>query len=140
MDPEAALGRVIAGGLDETFEAPIYEWGEAAYRASWRSELKRVLDGADSAVLLTLVVNPDNANWLRGYVLYRFDSCIRVQERLFFVDELDHEFDLAKPSLSAGAYRSMNEDGVRISEWITSIADVRDFYEIEYGGVEGAVE
>ncbi|MFI7607423.1 hypothetical protein ACIBTV_20075 [Micromonospora sp. NPDC049366] len=137
LGSSVSLGRITADGLDEAFEAPTSEWDEAAYRASWRSELQRILDGADRAVLLTLVVDPLSANWLRGYVLYRLGNEIRIQERLFFANELDHEIDLANPSRSVPTYESVNEDGVRISEWVTSLGELRDFFEIEYGVAEG---
>ncbi|GIJ10445.1 hypothetical protein ACFFMR_22665 [Micromonospora andamanensis] len=137
LDPSVSVGKISAGDLDETFEMPTQFWSEASYRASWRRELQRILDGADRAVLLTLVVDPRSANWLRGYALYRLDSEIRIQERLFFLSELGHEFDLANPSRSVPAHASVTDDGLRISEWTVTIAELRGFFEDECNGSEG---
>jgi hypothetical protein len=93
--------------------------GVVSFRASLR--------GADKAVLLTMALNPSRANWLRGYVLYRFGDEVRVQERLFIIDELDYEFDLKNPSQSLSEYTSVNDDGMRISEWKSSTREIRDF-------------
>lgn len=134
QEPDVAFGRIVAGDLDETFESPVHYWGEASYRSSWRDELSRILCGADKAVLWTVVVDPSKANWLRGYTLYRFDADIRVQERLFIIDEFQSKLDLDNPSQVLPSYESVNEDGVRISEWSISPEHVREFIEAEYGG------
>ena len=110
-------GRIVAESLDEEFEVDTSEWGENDYRSSWLRELQRMVDGVDRAVLLTVAMAPQNANWLRGYVLYRFGEEVRVQERIFFVEQLPRDFDLSNPGSSLEDFESVDEDGFRISEW-----------------------
>ncbi|SBW24406.1 hypothetical protein FDG2_4140 [Candidatus Protofrankia californiensis] len=130
-DFDGLVGKIVAGGLDETFEAPIGKWTQSDYESSWRGELLSLLRGEDVAVLLTVTIDPREANWLRGYTLYRFGDEVRIQERMFLMDELDHGFDLRNPSNFASRYESVNENGRRISEWVVSLADIRRFLESE---------
>lgn len=57
-----AIGRIMAGSLDEVFEIATSDWDELSYWSSWKAELQRVLNGADRALLLTAAINPCQAN------------------------------------------------------------------------------
>lgn len=120
-------GHIVAGSLDEQFEVPASHWSRRDYCESWDSELSRLVAGQGKAVIMTLVVEPSTANWLRGYELYRFDDEVRIHERMFMVDDLECAVDLKNPSRMMGEYRSETEEGLRISEWRVSIRDIQDF-------------
>lgn len=126
-----SMGTIVAGDLSEEFEVSLVDWDEAAYRDSWCRELSRFVRGADKAVLLTVAMDPSRANWMRGYVLYKFGPEVRVQERMFILDELREQFNLSDPSASVGDYESVNEDGMRISQWVVPMRDIEQFWRQE---------
>lgn len=126
---DVLLGRIIAGTLDERFEVIVGDWSQADYETSWRSELSRILAGAKYAVLMTVAADPTKTDWLRGYTLYRFDDEVRVQEKIFLLEELEHPFDLAHPGLHGSPYESMSEDGVPISEWVVTVKEIQEFFD-----------
>ena len=128
-DAGHSLGHVVAGDLDEDFVLDTSYWEESEYVASWLAELQRLMSGCSTSVLLTAAAPLSVSNWLQGYVLYRFGDEVRVQEAIFLVQELPSGAALEEPSSLALPYEAVSEDGTKISEWRTDVADIRAFLE-----------
>lgn len=72
-DPEirSAVGRIVAGTLDENFVSNLYEWDKLDYQSQWLKALERFLGGDQKAVLVTSYVNPSESSNLEWWALCR---------------------------------------------------------------------
>ncbi len=125
--PDVLLGRFIAGTLDEKFDVVLGHWSRADYEASWCREIQNIINGEDRAALMTVALEPMKSNWLRAYTLFRFDKEIRVQERMFLLEDFNFHFDLSRPGKNVPPHQATDEDGDRLSEWIVTIEELRNF-------------
>jgi hypothetical protein len=126
-DPLVAIGVLTLCEFSEHFSAPVSFWGVADYQKSWEAGLRRLLGGATVSCLATSVTDPADANFFDVWPLYRSGDDIYVQNRLLFLDQLPHAFDLSAPWESVGPRRATTEDGDKISEWQVSLDDIREF-------------
>jgi len=124
----SAVGRIVAGDLDESFVSSLYEWDRQAYQSHWRSSLDRFLNGDDKAVLITWYVNPGESSNLQWWALYRGkDDIVHVQNHLPFYDILDAEFCVENASSFLKDRETATTDGNPISEWDVSIREIELF-------------
>src|SRR4029077_17316641 len=78
-----ALGRIVAGGLDEGFASTLYEWSKGDYEAQWLRSLERLITGDMKVVLTTHYVNPAESPNLEWWALYRGeDDAVYVQNHM----------------------------------------------------------
>ena len=61
-----ALGRIVAGALDEGFASILYEWNKRDYEAQWMRSLRRLIAGDKKVVLITHYVNPTESSNQNG--------------------------------------------------------------------------
>ncbi|MEU5896221.1 MULTISPECIES: hypothetical protein [Streptomyces] len=104
-------------------------WSTDDYRDSWLRALRRV-DAAQDEVdscLVTSVSEPATANFVHAWPLYRRGTDVYVQNSVIFLTELTEEFRPAEPWLSIEPRATVDEDGNEISEWRTTIEEVRAF-------------
>ena len=127
-DPSTALGRITVGGFFETFEMSLTFWNADGYRASWRDALA-VLGQRDNAIscLVSSITDPSTSNFVFCWPLYRNGDDVFVQNAVIFLEELTESFDPARPWRSVRPHASVDEDGNRISEWLTDMSQVRSF-------------
>ncbi|GAB2559931.1 hypothetical protein [Nocardia heshunensis] len=128
-DREAAMavGVIRLGEFAEYFRAPIGYWGLDEYRASWVAGLERTVDGESVSCLAVAMGDPKTTNFVEVWPLYRDGDVVHVQNRLIFLDQLDHDLDPARPWGSLGERATVGEDGTAISEWTVSMADIEGF-------------
>lgn len=130
-------GHIIVGTLDEDFLTPIDYWREADYLKSWSAELQSLTSGGDVAVLLTHAADTESDSLLRGFVLYRFSSEVRVQEAIFDPREHRGVADLSHPSALAPPYGAEGTDGQEVSEWRVPIEDIENFVSLNLDTDQG---
>jgi hypothetical protein len=124
-----ASGRIVIGDFTETFRVPLGFWNESDYRRSWRRAFE-VLNANpySTSCLMTAMTDPDNSNFLTCWPMYREGEEVYIQNALIFLDEIEEAFDPAVPWASVGPRNSIDEDGNKISEWITSMDSLREFF------------
>ena len=127
-DSSTALGRIAVGGFSETFEMSLAFWNAEEYRASWRDALE-MLGRRDDAIacLVSSITDPSTSNFVFCWPLYRNGDDVFVQNAVIFLEDLTESFDPARPWLSVRPHTSVDEDGNRISEWLTDVSQVRSF-------------
>jgi hypothetical protein len=125
--PEAR-GRITVGAFSETFRMDLSFWGVHEYRRSWSRALKR-LDNQESidSCLISSITDPVVSNFILCWPIYRRGEDVFVQNSLIFLDEISGQFNAEEPWLHIGPHHTVNEDGVRISEWRTGISEVLRF-------------
>jgi hypothetical protein len=128
-DPLVAIGALELGRHHEYFGSVLVFWGTEDYRASWDAGLRRLLGGASISCLATSVTEPSSTNFVEVWPLYREESNVYVQNRLLFLDQLEQKFDPSAPWESVDPRSVVDEDGMRISEWLVGIDDIGEFLE-----------
>jgi hypothetical protein len=128
-DNLVAVGKITLGAHWESFHAATDYWSLHDYEESWRTALKRLADGEEVSCLITNMVDPEHANFLTTWPLYRIGNQIYVHNVLIFPEDLDEPFNPAEPWLSVGPRETVDEDGNHLSEWAISLDDVRQFLE-----------
>jgi hypothetical protein len=128
-DPLVAIGVLTLRESSEHFSSPVSFWGVDDYQKSWEAGLRRLLGGAAVSCLVTSVTDPATANFIEVWPLYGSGDDIYVQNRLLFLDQLPHAFDLSAPWESVGLRRTTTEDGDKISEWRVGLDDIGEFLE-----------
>ena len=124
----SAIGEILLGDYRDTFAATLFEWSRPQYEASWRFELKRLLDGADRAVLLTQLLIPGKNGLPNWWALYRGEQNeVVIQEHLGINAELFILFSPQNPSDSLKDREIATNDGQPISEWIVQTEDIEAF-------------
>ena len=119
----------MIGEFTETFVVPLGFWGEADCRASWRRAFE-VLEGDPRAVscLMTSMTDPVASNFLVCWPMYREGEDVYVQNAIVLLDEMEGRFDPGAPWGSVEPRRGMDDDGNRVSEWVTSMGSLREFF------------
>ncbi len=127
-DGREAIGRIVVGEFSETFPMDFSWWSPTEYRAHWSTALDR-LEHAEhvESCLLSSMRNPETAGFLDCWPLYREGRDVFVRNSLIFLDRIDGEFDVERPWRHIEARSPVNEDGHTISEWRTTMDDVRAF-------------
>ena len=129
-----AFGRITINDFSEIFEMNLSYWSVDRYMQSWCSAIKE-LDHSERATscIVSSITDPANSNFFTCWPMYRDGGDVYVQNRLLFLEELDEEFDEEKPWRHMDPRSVVNEDGMRISEWLTGIDQVREFWKATWG-------
>ncbi|WP_424229836.1 hypothetical protein [Actinophytocola sp.] len=101
---------------------------------SWESALREIERFAKAtSCLIASITDPAVSNFISCWPMYRDGDVIHVQNSLIFLNELDEPFDSQAPWRHVEPHREVDEDGNRISQWVTSASEVRQFRESAWG-------
>ncbi|GAA1807029.1 hypothetical protein GCM10009735_45100 [Actinomadura chokoriensis] len=130
----AAVARIRIGGFTEMFLMDLSFWSVDEYRRSWESALREI-ERSENAIscLIASMTDPAVSNFISCWPMYRDGDAIYVQNSLIILDGLNEPFDPQKPWRYVEPHSEVDEDGNRISEWVTSAAEVRQFRESTWG-------
>lgn len=121
-------GKIEIGDEYQCFKSSLVFWNKEAYLSQWKKSLKQfVNEDLNSTYLLTDVSNPDYANFFFWWILYKDGALVRVQEAILFTSDLNENYDLLDLYEYIPSYESHTEDGVEISEWTTSLYNLKTF-------------
>ncbi|MFI9642420.1 hypothetical protein ACIG87_20555 [Micromonospora sp. NPDC051925] len=124
-----AVGRITVNGFSETFEMPLGFWKASDYQISWCNAFAILEQSANStSCLMASMLDPDTANYLFCWPLYRDGESVCVQSSMILLGELGFAFDPGRPWLSVAPHSAVDDDGNLISEWVTSMGSLRDFF------------
>ncbi|MGW4562288.1 hypothetical protein ACWEN3_07685 [Streptomyces sp. NPDC004561] len=125
---ESATGRITVGDFEESFPMDLTYWGVEQYQASWVRAL-RVIDREHDATscLISSITDPASSNFIFCWPLYRSAEIVYVQNSIIFLEDLTEGFSLDDPWRSIEPRSTVDEDGHDISEWQTTIHEVRQF-------------
>lgn len=130
MAQSEAVGRITVGEFTETFRMDLSFWSTNDYRRSWRNALQALEDNRTAtSCLISSITDPETTNFVFCWPLYRSEEDVYVQNSVLFLDELDVRFEPEAPWHFVGPRCAIDEDGNRISEWSTGMAELRLFLE-----------
>jgi hypothetical protein len=125
-----AVGRIRVGGFTEIFPIDLSFWSVNEYRTSWWRALTALEQvETTTSCLISSITDPGRSNFISCWPMYREGDVVYVQNSIILLDELDEAFDPQEPWRYVQPRCSVDEDGNRVSEWVTSWPQVRRFRE-----------
>ncbi|WP_234434467.1 hypothetical protein [Streptomyces sp. NRRL F-5126] len=132
--PSEATGRVTVGDFSEPFPMDLSFWTVGDYSRSWERALGELEASNNStSCLISSITDPETAKFIFCWPVYREGEDVYVQNSIIFLDGLEEQFNPQEPWRYVEARSLVDEDGNRISEWSTTISQVRRFRESVWG-------
>ncbi|MEC4014770.1 hypothetical protein [Streptomyces sp. H27-D2] len=126
--PSEAVGRITVGEFTEGFPMNLSFWSASDYQRSWSHALQVLAEDENGvSCLIASITDPENTNFIFSWPLYRSREDVYVQNAIIFLDELDGRFNPEEPWKFVDPHCTINEDGDRISEWPTGMAEINRF-------------
>lgn len=123
---EIEHGIIQIGGFQEKFKISTSFWSLENYVEHWKKSILRTINGSQKSCLITSLYDPQNANFLFWWLLYRNKNKVFIQNAILFFDQLKEPFDLKNPYTSIPPREIITDDGLTISEWSIDIDDLRN--------------
>ena len=126
---KAVYGEITIANFRERFYASIEYWSGEDYRRQWIDAIGRLLGGSEHTTsgLIADMHDPSTANLITCWALYREVSKVYVHNKLLFLDKLSHPFRIEEIGSYIGGREIVTEEGDKISEWTTSVAELKEF-------------
>ncbi|MGY2262200.1 hypothetical protein [Pseudomonas sp. SDO55104_S430] len=121
-------GFIELSGSVERFYAPASYWKKEQYVKSWRQSFDEGYANKSHSALIVSMRDPLAANFIFAWVLYFEVGKVFVQNKVLFMDEIDSVFDSERVNDYFGGRETINEEGVKISEWEIALEDVVNFF------------
>jgi hypothetical protein len=125
---EYADGRIVVDDYEETFSAALDVMSKRDYMAQWVAGIKRILRGHETSAIVTSYADRGGEILGMWYSLYRQadTAVVLIHNHLMLRDVVGGNFAVARYFEFVPPYESVNEDGERISEWLTSVSDLTE--------------
>lgn len=123
----SAIGLLTIGDFREEFAASLYEWNKEDYESQWRDAIRTLLRGRNRAALIVSYTNPKVSSHLVWWPMYVVGETVFFQNHLLLFDQLTAPYSIENPYLSLRDRKTINEDGVCISEWSFELSEIENF-------------
>lgn len=123
----AASGLITIGSFQERFTAPLDYWGVNDYRRHWYDSINFLISTGKDSCLITAMHDPNTANFIQWWLLYPCGSRVFIQNQLLFLNTLSSPFNVLRPYLHVPAREVINDQGVPISEWESTLNNFVSF-------------
>ncbi|MEW2158619.1 hypothetical protein AB0950_25585 [Streptomyces sp. NPDC007189] len=124
----SAVGRITVRDFQDDFLMDLTYWSVEQYEASWVRALQLLETSNDAtSCLISSMTDPASSNFVFCWPLYRCGDVVYIQNSIIFMDQLTEQFNPDDPWRSVEQRSTIDEDGHVISEWQTSIDEVRNF-------------
>jgi hypothetical protein len=81
-----------------------------------------------ASCLMASMTDPSNSNFLVCWPMYREGDDVYIQHAIIILDEIEGKFEHAAPWDILSPRSRVDEDGNKISEWVTSMSSLRKFF------------
>lgn len=122
-----AQGVICLGDFQEQFAAELTFWSISDYEHHWRNALARLLRGSVRSCLITSISNPELANFITWWPIYRAGDLLHVQNQNLLIKDIESPFDAENPYSHIPPREIHTASGGKISEWNIVVDDVRLF-------------
>lgn len=121
------LGQITIGSFQERFIVPLDFWSVNDYRRHWRDSIDFLISAGKDTCLITAMHDPNTANYIQWWLLYPHGTSVFIQNHLLFLSTLSSPFNVLEPHLHIPARRVINDEGLPISEWESTLDDFVSF-------------
>lgn len=121
-------GRIELSGSIERFFSPVSFWTREQYIDNWKHSFAEGYKSKTHSALVVSMRDPRQANFLILWVLYYRGDRVFVQNRILFLEDIIEGFKISNLNDYIDERATVNEEGVRISEWEVSLEDVLVFF------------
>lgn len=123
------MGKIQVDGFEEEFELTLDYWSKEHYEKQWKTQIQRLINSENNIIigLMTWMHKPGVKDNYRSWVLYREGKRVFVQEILFPANNPLPCFDENESLINAPEREEVTEEGEKISQWETSVADLEAF-------------
>ncbi len=122
------LGEIALDDFNETIVIPTEYWSKEKYEHQWKEAITRIVSSDDdiSSMLMVSMYDPQKANFLVAWPLYKIGSSVYVQNNLIFMNTLRRPFNEQRIYDFVPQRETISEDtGEPISEWQLSLDDLK---------------
>ena len=126
-DEKMALGKISIGDFSEKFYASLSYWDSEQYIFHWKQSLEKIINGEQTSALITSMYDPKISNFIFWWLLYQEDKNIYVQNHILLMDNIDCLINEKNVYNYIPNREIIDEEGNRISEWITSLEAIKAF-------------
>lgn len=123
--PRMANAEIVIGGHREIVEVPLQYWRREQYREQWRRAIDRIVSGESTACLITGMHDPQKANFIAWWPMWREGSTVYIQNQILFMDDVQGGFDEKDPYRHIPKRKTVTDEGERISEWSVRVSEFR---------------
>ena len=120
-------GILVLPDTCEVFEAPLVEWNEEDYEASWELALDTVTGSTGQhAAIITEFSGLREATYLDWWPMYRVNETIILQEQLLFLEPIRNQISLDELFQFVSPRQKVKSDPTP-SEWQLSVGELSQF-------------
>lgn len=120
-------GRIVLDDFTELFEAPLGFWSAGQYKRHWREAIARLADGETRSALVTSMYDPDTANFVVWWPMYRRDASVIIRNQILFLDQIQGVFDASRLFSYIPERREDLDAECPPSEWVIDLDSMRPF-------------
>jgi hypothetical protein len=117
-------GEFLLCGCKEEFALPVSYWSRYDYFKNWKRMVADGLGSQANSAIVTSMRDPRYMNFINLWAFYYGGENVYVQNKILFMDEIEGRFNPNRMNSYLGERITLNEDGVRISEWVVKLDDV----------------
>jgi hypothetical protein len=118
-------GVIKIGNFEERFDCALDYWMPVQYQAQWNDAIDKLLQGHPRVALVSSITNPKTANFLFWWPIYSIDDSAHFQQQILFREDFPCAFDFDSLLESVPVYESIDDEGQKLSEWVTPLEDIR---------------
>lgn len=119
--------------FSERFVAPIEQWMLDDYNQQWKTAVTRIIKGAIKDYFMASMRDPEKSDFVSVYAMYREEERVYVQNQIIICSGNEEIIRSGDLSSLVNDREIETDDGERISEWETSIEDLKRFVESSPG-------
>ncbi len=127
IEPYTRLGEIMLGDHLEKFEAVTSFWNAEDYQKHWKQAIERIVHGEEKSCLITSMDDPNIANFIFWWPIYREGNRVFIQNQVLFLDDERISFNPIDPFASIKDRETLTESGLPISEWEFALIDLEQF-------------
>ncbi len=126
---QAVYGTIQIEDYKEAFVASLVSWTRADYERHWRDACQHLVHEGNESALISSYQEPSRSELLVWWPLYRDGDIVYVRNELVIYAQLTEQFSIENPWASIRERKIVNDEGLRISEWETTIQSIEQCLE-----------
>jgi hypothetical protein len=120
-------GTIQIGDFNEMFTASLSDWAPEHYERQWQEAAQRLVDGELKSAFVTSFLLPSNSFYFVWWPCYRSGETVYVHNQLRLYEQIQSPFCVEALYDYVPDRETVNEDGMKISEWQMPLEWVRAF-------------